>query len=99
MQFCDNNNDDNISTIDVLLVLSNGNPGAATVLIELVNNPTYDSCKIEEFFIKLLDLKIIGARLWYIYKNECNKNLDEFIIKDLSVFDDNYFYEKIEKYI
>jgi len=82
---------------EIFRVLSGGNPGACNVLFELIEN--IDSVKLDDFFIKILNKDIVGSRLWYIYKNECNKNISELIDKDLTPFTNAYFYEKFEKYL
>ncbi len=46
------------------------------------------------FFIKIYQHQITGSRLWYIYKNECNRNIDQLLNKDLIPFTDEYFWEK-----
>ena len=56
----------------------------------------YEPEFLYEFYKKLIDNKITGSRLWYIYKNECFKDIDELISKDLTPFTDSYFYEKFD---
>ena len=60
---------------------------------------TNDQNKILIFLNKIWKQKILGSRLWFIYKNECNKNVDELLSKDLTPFTNDYFYHKFEKYI
>jgi prolipoprotein diacylglyceryltransferase len=89
--------EENIQDFEIFCILSGRNPGACSVLMCLFKN--IESEKLNDFFIKILNKEIVGARLWYIYKNECNENINELIDKDLTPFTDFYFYEKFEKYI
>ena len=82
---------------ELFQLLSKGNPGRCMVIMKLIED--IDTEILIDFFNKIIDRDIIGARLWYIYKNECNMNINELINKDLTLFTDNYFYEKFEKYI
>jgi hypothetical protein len=75
----------------IFRILSGGNQNACDVLLELIEN--IDDTKLDDFFIKILEKHITGARLWYIYKNECNKDINELIEKDLTLFTDVYFHE------
>lgn len=93
----DNISEENIDNFELFRALSKGNPGACNVLLELMTN--IDNVKLDNFFIKILDKQILGSRLWYIYKNECNRNINELIEKDLTPFTDSYFYEKFEKFL
>lgn len=88
---------DDVENIIILTLITEGNPGSVTVMLELYK--TRQSDEIVLFLNKIWKQKITGPRLWYIYKNECNRNVGELLSKDLSPFDDNYFYEKYERYI
>lgn len=95
---------DKLNTFDAhfLYEISEGNPGCLTVLIEIMkimekNNNTDET--IKNFFINIIDKKIFGARLWYIYKNEFNKNINDLLTKNLDLFTNEYFFEKFEKYV
>lgn len=90
-------NEENIENIELFCLLSQGNPGACSVLMELIKN--IDHIKLIGFFTKIWYHQIIGARLWYIYKNECGRNINDLIDKDLAPFNKEYFYEKFEKHI
>lgn len=81
----------------LLCVLSKGNPGATTVLINLLKE-IQDIDILRDILKKIWKLNIVGSRLWYIYKNECNQNINKLINIDLKQFTDDYFYEKFEKY-
>jgi len=88
---------DDVENILVLTLITEGNPGSVTVMLELYKTRQGDEIAI--FLNKIWKQKITGTRLWYIYKNECNNNISELLSKDLTPFTDDYFYEKIEKYL
>ncbi len=92
-------NDNNINDISLLYILSNGNPGALTVLLQIAKEKEKEIDLMKNFFIKIYQYQITGSRLWYIYKNECNKNINELLNKDLTSFTNEYFWEKFEKHI
>lgn len=88
---------EDVENISVLSLITEGNPGSVSVMLELYR--TRQSDEIVLFLNKIWKQKITGARLWYIYKNECNHNSSELLSKDLTSFTNDYFYEKFEKYI
>ena len=86
----------------VLYALGEGNPGAYTVvskLYELIEQDNDKNAEVMEFIRNLLINEIVGTRLWYIFKNEANTDANKLIKLDLTQFDDQYFYDKFEKYI
>ena len=78
----------------IFYIISDGNIGAFTILLNLQNE--IDQSRLICFLKKLWTQKIIGDRLWYIYQNECNSDIQQLLKKDLTPFDDIYFYEKFE---
>lgn len=86
-----------INMIEIVSIITQGNPGSIRVMVEIYK--THDKNTILIFLNKIWKLKIIGSRLWYIYKNECNKNVNELLSKDLTPFTKEYFYHNFEKYI
>ena len=88
---------EDIENIAIFTLITEGNPGSVKVMLELYR--TRQSDEIAVFLNKIWRKKIIGARLWYIYKNECNNDISHILTKDLTPFTDDYFYEKFEKYI
>ena len=89
-------NEEKNKQIFIIRVLSGGSEKVCNLLLQL--NDNIDETKLYDFFIKILDKHIIGERLWYIYKNECNSDVNELVEKDLTSFDENYFFEKFEKF-
>ena len=86
----------------IMLALGDGNPGAYKVVVELFKVLELDETKeklITDFIKNLLTRDIVGARLWYIYKNEAKLNINELLNSNLDLFTTEYFYEKFEKYI
>ena len=85
----------------VIYALAEGNPGAHTVVAKMLKLIEEDDTKNTDIMIfigKLLNNKIVGARLWYTFKNEANSDINKFINLDLSQFTNEYFFEKFEKY-
>jgi len=60
--------------MDCLLLMSEGNPGAASVLSKLVelNSRSYAALMI------LDDMNIRGTQIWVAFKDYCNENLNYF---------------------
>ena len=64
--------DINGSVLDMLLLMSEGNLGAATVLSRIMNK--YDAGAMSIF--DLDDMNIRGAQIWVAFKDVCNEDLD-----------------------
>jgi len=75
----------------IFYILSDGNIGAFTILLNLQHE--IEQFTLIRFLKNLWKQKIIGDRLWYIYRNECNSVIQELIKKDLRPFDETYFFE------
>ena len=89
------------NSILIMLALGGSNPGACTVvskLFEIIENDQTKNDLVMNIIQKLLNNNIIGSRLWYIFKNEAKKNINELFIINLDQFTNEYFYEKFEKY-
>lgn len=89
--------------LDAVLKMSEGNPGAATVLAHLTQKGlgAMQMCKLDDY-------GIYGARIWMCYKDLCGGDIDtlytllkenklEDTIKAKCV-DDNYFKQEWEFY-
>jgi hypothetical protein len=66
----------------IFYILSDGNIGAFTILLNLQNE--IEQSTLIQFLKNIWKQKIIGDRLWYIYQNECNSDIQELIKKDLN---------------
>ena len=89
------------NSILIMLALGGSNPGACTVvskLFEIIENDQTKNDLVMNIIQKLLNNNIIVSRLWYIFKNEAKKNINELFIINLDQFTNEYFYEKFEKY-
>ena len=63
----------NMSTMDILMVMSEGNPGAITVLAKMLNEP------MGLFQILFLDsMDIRGSKIWMLYKDCSGENMTKF---------------------
>ena len=61
--------------MDMMVVMSEGNPGAATVLVQIMNeDPIVGIVRIME----LDELDIRGHKIWGLYKDCCGQNMDKF---------------------
>ena len=83
-------------TLLFICSITEGNPGANTVMHQLMS-AGYEPEFINEFCKKIIEYKITGSRLWYLYKNECFYDINELVSKDLTPFTDSY-YEKIKTF-
>lgn len=59
-----------------IIDLSEGNPGAVTVLGGLVNDRPDEASTILE---KLDAMNLRGSRIWLGYKDYCGEDMDEFV--------------------
>ena len=76
----------------IFYILSDGKIGAFTILLNLQNE--IEQLILVRFLKNLWTQKIIGGRLWYIYRNECNSDIQQLLKKDLTPFNDTYFFDK-----
>ena len=60
------------SVLDMLLLMSEGNPGAATVLSQIMNKCDAGAMSVFD----LDDMNIRGAQIWVAFKYVCNEDLD-----------------------
>ena len=62
-----------MSIMDLMMVMSEGNPGALTVLMQMIQDPR------GSMDILLLDtLDIRGSKVWMLYSDSCGKNEGKF---------------------
>jgi hypothetical protein len=92
----------NVSEIaDIMLELGQKNPGGYTVvtkLFELLDSDKPTQILTKKLIKNLITKNIVGTRLWYIYKNEANFDINKLLNIDLDQFSNEYFYDKFEKY-
>jgi hypothetical protein len=68
------------SVSDVLFKISDGNPGALTVLIEIVKQGATIDPHCGEPILQILhldSLELYGSRIWMLYKDVCGQNLSK----------------------
>ena len=62
---------------DVIFKLAQGNPGAISVLLQLIKK--LGEMKSIIFFLSLEELDLRGSKIWEIYKDHCKEDIDMFI--------------------
>ena len=67
----------NDSIEDVLVKLSEGNPGALSVIVQIIKqaNKINPACNFTIYLLILDTLKIHGSKIWMLYKDVCDQNL------------------------
>lgn len=62
--------------MEIMLKMSEGNPGAATVLMNIMNNPHVFAPADPIMVILQLDsLGIYGSHIWILYKDVCKEDI------------------------
>lgn len=62
------------STLDLLLTMSEGNPGAASVLTMLMKDDPFGFIAM----LSLDDMNIRGCQIWVGYKDHCGQDIEAF---------------------
>jgi hypothetical protein len=78
-----------------IATIADHNPGAIRVLTALCD---YE-CECDNICDAWIAQRIIGVRLWYLYKNVFKYDIGAMARADLTPYDDVYFYKKIERYM
>lgn len=65
------------SLIEVVQIMSEGNPGAIRVMVEILRKLLAE--KGIALILALDDMNIRGTQIWIGYKDHCHENVDEFI--------------------
>lgn len=65
------------STMEMLVAMAEGNPGAATVLAQTINHKWKNNIPGLLVVLHLDDLEIYGSDIWVLYKNCCGEDLDK----------------------
>lgn len=63
------------SVQDIIFKMSEGNPGAITVLAQVLKKSDSGIFQI----LSLDDMNIRGPQIWVAYKDHCGEDLDKFI--------------------
>lgn len=64
------------STVEALVLLSEGNPGAVTVLGQIAQKYPKELLLL---LFDLDDMNIRGSQIWVGYKDHCGENIDRFV--------------------
>ena len=62
-----------MSMIDVMMVMSEGNQGALTLLMQMMYNPRG---RMDIILLDSLDIR--GSKIWMLYSDCCGKNVGKF---------------------
>lgn len=65
----------NMTMTDVLIQMSESNPGAISVMVQLLKKDENNFM----FILSLDDMNIRGEQIWVGYKDYCKENIDTFI--------------------
>ncbi len=60
-----------------LITMSEGNPGAITVLSRVVTNVPKE--QVKEIIAEIEKQQLTGSKLWVAYKDHCNSNVDQLV--------------------
>ena len=82
---------------DLFNVVGKGVPGTV-VLIANILKEAHPNEKVNLFLLNILRTRVFGSRLYYIWKEVCNKNNIELLEHNFDQYNDAYFYEAYEKY-
>ena len=63
-----------MSPIDMISKMTNGNPGAMNVLMQVMK-------KDFMLVIRMDSISLYDHHIWEVYKDECKENIDKFIEK------------------
>ena len=78
---------------ELMHVITGGVPGAM-VIIATISNDYYNEDILVTFLMGLIDNRVFGSKIYYIWKYVCNKNYEEFVNMDFTPYDDAYFSDK-----
>lgn len=65
----------NMSFMELIQLFSEGNPGAVTVILELLNRDKNFGFMT---LLSLDDMNIRGTQIWIAFKDYCNQDYDKF---------------------
>ena len=64
-----------MSAVDIIITMADGNPGAVTVMTELVKRHPFGILDI----LKLDIARVYGSDIWIIYKDVCAGDIEIFM--------------------
>ena len=79
--------------MDVLDIIAGGLPGSYAILIHITT--VYNGDKCDSFFRNIISKKIFGSKLYFIWKNVCQKDYDKLIEHNFEEYDDDFFIDKV----
>ena len=99
-------NDLSLTMIDVIQIMSDGNPGAITVMMELISKtPVIDPDNLLGGMGNILSLDtygIYGSDIWVFYKDLCDQDIVNVITVlravQLGYFREERLYEALKRY-
>lgn len=62
-----------MNMMDMMMVMSEGNPGALNILMQMMQNPR---SMMDIFLLDSLDIR--GSKIWMLYSDSCSKNPGKF---------------------
>lgn len=97
----------NDKVVDIMVKMSHGNPGAAVVLGQLIQQGTkMDADNVFGGFgsvITLDELGIYGSEIWILYKNICDENARKMVVllraAQLGIQNINEIYDVIDSFL
>lgn len=63
----------NMTGMDIVILMAEGNPGALTVLIQMMKSTR---SFLDILLLDLLDIR--GSKIWVLYNDCCGQNIDKF---------------------
>lgn len=90
---------DNLNENQLIALICGGIPGTYAIMSHIINeyNPEDEEEKEEKevvFLKNIINNRIFGSKLYYVWKNNCKKNYDELIEHNFDQYDDAYFLDK-----
>ena len=65
----------NSTVMDIIVTMSEGNPGAIRVLSEIIQRPGGEGLIL---ILGLDDMNVRGSQVWVGYKDHCGEDIDAF---------------------
>ena len=78
---------------ELMYVIHAGVPEAVEI-IETISDDYYNEDILVTFLMGLIDNKVFGYRIYYIWKYVCDENDEELVNMDFTPYNDAYFADK-----